>query len=197
MASGRAPGARRHAPTGDRRARPVASRAVSPRKLVLKTGAVAVLAVAGCGGGSAVYDVLVAQDTAQQAVVNRVGAKVRSVTCPGDVEPEKGKALTCAVRGTDGSIGPVKVTPTGEGDKVTVEVPLLNVRELENTIALGLGKRLGGVNIRVSCPEIVEVRKADTFMCQATQGASKGPVQVTQADGQGNVTYGLVNGKGG
>ncbi len=162
------------------------------------TAAIVALAGAGCGGRSVLYDVKMAQQTAKEAVTNTVGARVRSVTCPGDVEPKKGRALTCAVRGTDGSIGGVQVVPTGDDGAVTVKkLALLNVRELENTIALGLGKRLGGVNITITCPEIIPIKAGDKFACQATQGASKGPVQVTQTDGQGNVTYGLVNGKGG
>lgn len=185
------------APPGDRRAVPVASRAVRSRNRVLAMSCVAaVLLVAGCGGTSGVYDVKAAQQTAKQEVTDHIGAHVRSVTCPGDVKPEKGRALTCAVVGTDGSIGPVMVTPTGDGDKVTVTVPLLNVRDLENTIGLGLGKRLGGVNVKVSCPEIVKVRKGGTFTCQATQGASKDPVRVTQKDGKGTVSYGLAKGTG-
>jgi hypothetical protein len=156
---------------------------------------VLVSTVAGCG--TTTLDAAKAEEKITEAVTSQVGAKLKTVTCPEDREAKKGDTFPCAVLGQDGSRGDAIVTQKDEEGNVGIRAPFLHVREIERNIGTGLAKQLGGDVVKLTCPEIIVVKAGGTFDCRATQGTSKGTVNVTQKDAKGNVTYKLANGSGG
>jgi Domain of unknown function (DUF4333) len=64
----------------------------------------------------------------------------------------------------------------------------LDTEEAEKTI----GKRLGdqsGTKVTIDCPDDVELKKGDTFNCNARSRTDRAKVKVTQLDDEGNVRW--------
>jgi hypothetical protein len=64
----------------------------------------------------------------------------------------------------------------------------LDTAEAEETI----GKRLGdqaGTRVTIDCPDDVELKKGDTFTCNARSRTDRAKVKVTQLDDDGNVRW--------
>jgi hypothetical protein len=64
----------------------------------------------------------------------------------------------------------------------------LDTAEAERTIADRLGEQ-AGTKVRVECPDDVELKKGDTFNCEAKARRDTAKVKVTQLDDEGNVRW--------
>src|SRR5262245_2377073 len=64
--------------------------------LYLLLGAIAVVALASCGG--TVIDSTKTEDTLQASLSKSLETKVTAVDCPADVEVEKGATFSCSVK---------------------------------------------------------------------------------------------------
>jgi hypothetical protein len=66
----------------------------------------------------------------------------------------------------------------------------LNTSKLEDKIKQGIEQQAGVKVKSVSCPGDVKIKKGATFNCRATTTSGQtAPVQVSQKDDKGNVTY--------
>lgn len=147
----------------------------------------AVLVLAGCSKG---IDEKKAEGFIKKTVAQQVGAKVKDVRCPSGLTAKKGETFTCTVSGADGSSGKMLVKEKDDQGNVNVTAPFIHVRDLERLISSGISKQVGS-SVTVACPEIIPGRKDATLSCDATAGADKATVAVTQTDDQGNVRYKL------
>jgi len=64
----------------------------------------------------------------------------------------------------------------------------LDTAEAERTIADRLGKQ-AGTKVTIDCPDDVEIKKGDTFNCEAKARNDTAKVKVTQLDDEGNVRW--------
>jgi predicted component of type VI protein secretion system len=64
----------------------------------------------------------------------------------------------------------------------------LDTEEAERTIADRLGKQ-AGTKVTIDCPDDVEIKKGDTFNCEAKARNDTAKVKVTQLDDEGNVRW--------
>ena len=149
--------------------------------------AIAAVLVGACG--STKIDAKEAEDLIAESVREQVGAEVKSVSCPTGLTAKKGETFECTVTGTDDTTGKAKVTMKDDEGNVDASAPFVHVRDLEREIAGGIGGQIGASDVEVSCPEIIPGAKGDVFECDATSGADKAVIEVTQTDGLGNVNY--------
>jgi len=66
-------------------------------------GAIAAMMLAACGEDILVVDNVAAEEFAAQEVQRELGGPVESVSCPDDVEVEKGKEFECEAEDADGA----------------------------------------------------------------------------------------------
>jgi hypothetical protein len=158
------------------------------RTLPLALLVVAAVVVSGCAKS---IDDAKAEKFIAKSVADQVGAKVKSVACPGDLTAKKGETFECTVTGDDGTTGKTTVTEKDDQGNVSVSAPFIHVRELEQSIEDGISNQAGGSKVDVTCPEIIVGEKGDEFECQAQSGSDKAVVAVTQTDDQGHVQYKL------
>ena len=64
----------------------------------------------------------------------------------------------------------------------------LDTAEAERTIADRLGKQ-ARTKVTIRCPDDVEIKKGDTFTCDAKARNDTAKVKVTQLDDEGNVRW--------
>jgi hypothetical protein len=64
----------------------------------------------------------------------------------------------------------------------------LDTAEAERTIADRL-ERQAGTKVTISCPDDVEIKKGNTFDCEAKARNDTARVKVTQLDDEGNVRW--------
>lgn len=147
----------------------------------------AAVALAGCAKK---IDDAKAERFIAKIVTDRVGAKVKSVTCPTGLTAKKGRTFTCTVTGVDGSSGKTQVTGRSDQGAVRVTAPFIHVRELEQSIGADIAKQIGS-EVELTCPEIIVGKKGGTFSCTAQSEKKKATVRVTQTDDQGHVRYDL------
>ena len=121
-------------------------------------------------------------------VETQLGAKVKSVKCPSDVEPKKGGTFDCTVTGDDGTKGIAKVTQKDAKGNVRFIAPFVSNRNGEAFITRQVEAQVGAVVQDARCPEIVTFEKGGVYECEVTGAdGTTGPVTVTQKDAQGNV----------
>lgn len=127
----------------------------------------------------------------REVVTEQVAARVRTVSCPDDVETKKGATFTCSVTGMDGSRGDVLVRQRDDDGNVTVDAPFLHVREAETVMAEQIAKEIKAEDVKVACPEIVVVKKDALFTCRATSEEKEREVSARLTDEQGRFRYRL------
>ena len=153
-----------------------------PILIILLAGATA---VAGCG--TKTIDDGKAEKAIKAEVARQAGADVRSVSCPDDVEPEKGGTFTCRVTGTDGSAGDVNVTQKDDEGRVRFSAPFIHMRDIERSLAVQFSSPQ--VSVTLDCPEIVTAKAGGTFVCDGRDSKGRrAKIDVTQKDARGNVT---------
>ena len=64
----------------------------------------------------------------------------------------------------------------------------LDTAEAEKTIGNRLGEQ-AGTKVTIDCPDDVEIKKGDTFECEAKARKDRAKVKVTQLDDEGNVRW--------
>jgi hypothetical protein len=143
------------------------------------------LGLTGCGTE---IDSAKGERLIRRAVSEQVGADVRSVRCPKGLEARKGATFRCTVTGRDGSTGQAVVTERDDNGNVGIDAPFLHTGEVERLIAADLKHKVGDA-VRVSCPEIVPVRRGGRFTCDGRSGGSRARIAVTQVDLRGHVRY--------
>ena len=80
-------------------------------------------ALAGCSSAVAQADV---EDQISSQFEKQIGAPPEDVSCPGDLNAEKGEEMTCTLT-TDGTEYDVKVTVTSvEGDTANFDIEVLD-----------------------------------------------------------------------
>jgi hypothetical protein len=158
------------------------------RRHLVPLSLLAAFALASCGQST--VDADRAQRFIRGVVVERVGARVATVTCPREAEKKKGGRFTCTVTGTDGSKGDVLVTQGEEdSDVFNVNPPFLHVREAEAVMEKQLGKRAKAADVSVACPQIVVTRKDALFRCKATSAGKARAVSARFTDEAGHFLY--------
>ena len=71
----------------------------------------------------------------------------------------------------------------------------LDTGKIEREIKQELTSRTGAKLVAVDCPGDVKAKKGTTFRCTATSAAgARVPIEVTQEDGKGRVTWRVVPG---
>ena len=65
----------------------------------------------------------------------------------------------------------------------------LNTDKAEQVIADGIESQTGARNVTVECPADIELKPGDRFTCTARAQGKQAPVQVTQKDDQGNISW--------
>lgn len=156
----------------------------------------ALLVAAGCGASVEIgrgFDRSKAEKTVKELVARQVGAQVRDVRCPKDVEMKRGVRIACTVTGLDGTTGAASLRFKNDKGDVHVSAPFLHVREAEQAISGQIAAKLGG-QVLVRCPEIVPVAKGRTFRCTASHGKDRAPVEVVLEDAAGHFRYRLLTG---
>jgi Domain of unknown function (DUF4333) len=149
---------------------------------------IAAVLLAGC---SKTIDPKSVEKGLNSRVSRQVGAKVKSIKCPSGKAFKKGTKFDCTVTGEDGTTGKARVTETDNKGHYTADAPFIHPREIEQSIATGIQKQVGGGTVQVQCPEIIVADKGGTFDCKATSGSSKATVKATQTDNLGHITYKL------
>lgn len=150
----------------------------------------AAVALASCGEST--IDAAKGEKFIRGVVAKQVGARVATVSCPGDIETKKGDRFTCTVTGADGSKGDVLVTQRDDDGNVAVSAPFLHVREAETVMAEQIAKQTKEREVKVACPEIIVVKKSELFRCKATGGDKSRDVSARLTDEQGRFRYRLT-----
>jgi hypothetical protein len=158
------------------------------RPTLVSLAVLATLALAACGDKQ--LNTANGERFIRGVVVRQIGVRVASVTCPKDVTEKEGARFTCLVTGPDGSNGRVAVRQLGDS-KIRVTAPFLHMREAEAYMAALLSRQVK-VPIKVSCQEIVVVRKGDVFLCQAIYNGHKRTVSARMIDDAGHFRYRLT-----
>jgi hypothetical protein len=70
----------------------------------------------------------------------------------------------------------------------------LDTEEAEKTIANRLGEQ-AKTKVAINCPDDVEIKKGDTFTCDAKAKNDNAKVKVTQLDDEGNVRWEVQSGE--
>jgi hypothetical protein len=142
--------------------------------------------------GTTKIDSKKAESFITSTVADQVGAHVKSVDCPSGKTAKKGDSFSCTVVGADGSKGPVSVTELDTKGNVHVSAPFVHTREIEASIASGLGK-IVHQTVRIGCPEIIVAKKGGIFDCSAIDKAGKtARVEAVQKDAAGHVRFRLI-----
>lgn len=151
--------------------------------------AAAALALASCGTSR--IDSEKGEAFIRGVVADQVGARVATVTCPDDVETEKGDTFTCSVAGADGSKGDVLVTQRDDDGNLSVSAPFLHVREAEAVMADQIAKQAKVEGVTIKCPEIIVVKKGERFKCKGTAEGKSRDVDARLTDDDGHFSYRL------
>ena len=145
--------------------------------------------LSGCG--STKIDQGKAERFIRSAVVRKVGARVKAVSCPSGIEAKKGDTFTCAVTGDDGSTGKANIRQTDDKGNVNASAPFLAVRDAERRIAGDIKQKLN-VTATVACPEIMPALTGRAYRCKASSQGRSRDVKLTITDAVGGYRYDLV-----
>jgi hypothetical protein len=110
------------------------------------------------------------------------------VSCPTGITAKKGVRFTCAVRAADGTTGRVAVTGRDAKGSVDLSAPFLSVRKAEADMARQLGAESGDT-VKVTCPELLVIRKGVTFLCKATADDQERNVTGKFLDARGRFSF--------
>jgi hypothetical protein len=139
------------------------------RASALAWGAVAVLALGACGS---LDDAKV--EGAITRELEKVGADIRSVECPQDVDFKRGGKFTCMAVGTDDTRLPVPVTQRDDKGNVDFNVSVLSPKVLEEDLkriseaaaVRGGAKKTTAAATR--CPELLAAVPSGAVVCSLT-----------------------------
>ena len=157
---------------------------MSPVRLCLPLALAAV--IAGCGETR--IDADKAEGLIRDLVTQRVGARVATVACPHGITAKKGVTFSCRVAATDRTKGEVLVTARDNRGSVEVSAPFLRVRSSEADMAKQIDSRFDAA-VKVTCPEIVVIRKGATFRCEAKSGDQSRDVNARFIDARGRFSF--------
>ncbi|MEO8323167.1 MAG: DUF4333 domain-containing protein, partial [Actinomycetota bacterium] len=102
------------------------------------------------------------------------------VVCPDDIEAKEGGAFTCTATDDQGQEVPIDVEQTDAEGNVTWQMDILNLPEVEASLAPDVSAQVGA-DIQIDCPpELVLTEPGNTIDCQATDAdGGEGILRVT------------------
>lgn len=189
-----------HRDTGQRSARghfagPAVT--VRPMRPAVTFALLATIALAGCSVSiTHTIDSGKAQRAATHALETGVGARIRSVTCPGGIKEKKGEVFRCTVVATDGTRGAVTFRQTNGKGNVHLDAPYVHPREVEQAMTTHFAALLS-TKVSVRCPELIPVGAGRRFTCHATASGSTAEIDAVETDAAGHFTYRAKNTTGG
>jgi hypothetical protein len=146
------------------------------------------LAVAISGCGQTRIDSAKAERLIGNLVAKQIGARVVTVRCPTGIVARKGVKFTCQVAAADSTKGDVVVTGRDGHGSVDVTAPFLLVRRSEADMARMIDEQFDD-SVKVSCPEIIVIRKGATFHCTSQSGDVSSQVSGRFLDDRGRYTF--------
>jgi hypothetical protein len=170
------------------------------RPLALLLPLPALVALGGCSGsvsvGGKTLKTNEAEASIKSLVTSKVGARVKSVSCPEDIDVKTGATFTCTVVGTDGSKGAITAKQTDDKGNFDVDLPLIRPRDAEQAMTTSIKKQVSVKNLAITCPEIVVFKTGGTFRCSGIGDGVTAPIAVTQVDNTGHIRFKLLPASG-
>lgn len=149
--------------------------------------ACAAVLAAGCGTKTINSDE--AEKQVREELAQQLGASVKSVDCPDEVEAKKGDKFSCTAKGADGTTAKIPVTQTSDSGSFHFSTPLLHTGPAEQQIEQGVSEQVGS-EVTVACPDLVEARKGTKLTCKLEDSSGEShDVAVEVTDAQGSIHY--------
>lgn len=149
--------------------------------------ACAAVFAAGCGTKTINSDE--AEKQMREQLAQQLGASVKSVDCPAEVEAKKGGKFSCTAKGGDGTTAKIPATQTSDSGRFHFDAPLLHTGTAEQQIAKGVSEQVGS-EITVACPDLVVAGKGTKLTCKAEDSSGESrDVAVEVTDAQGSIHY--------
>ena len=153
------------------------------------------LSFAGCSGSASVsagggIDESKIEDQLTTSIEKTTGVAAKSVTCPDDIEAEKGASFKCTLTAPDGTKTTADGTVDTDKGRFSASAPVIQTTKLQDLIATNIAKQTGE-QPEVDCPDYVTLQTGYVSQCDATIGGQTRKVTVTQKDDTGNVSYEL------
>lgn len=154
------------------------------RSTALALSVVAATALAGC---STMIDEGKAEKEIRKNLSGQ-GARLKSVSCPGDKTAKKGEKYMCDVVGIDGTKGQVTLTQTDDKGNGKLNSPFLVTRKAEKLFETAIETQIEVAGATAKCPEIMVIKAGGTETCTIT-GADGTTAEgtITEKDATGNV----------
>jgi hypothetical protein len=156
----------------------------------LTAGALAAVALAGCGSGATTLDSVRVERAIADSILRERNLRT-TVSCPTRVPQKSGHAFTCQAR-LDVGIYPIAVTETNGAGHVRYEnrspLLVLNTIKVQRAIRASIleQRHLRAV---VRCPAEILQEVGLTFTCRASVNGRSYPFAVSETDGEGHVRY--------
>jgi hypothetical protein len=143
---------------------------------------------AGCGSDTIDAD-QVEQDIEQD--LSTATARIESISCPDDVEKEKGATFQCDARLSGGGKAKVDVKQTTAAGGYEPSFTPNSVQIADNSLEPVLEEELADTGLegaKVDCPDLVKVQTGKTFSCSVvTPRGAQGSLTFTFSDDSGTV----------
>ena len=146
-------------------------------------------AVLAAGCGTKTINSEEAEKKVRAELAEQLGASVKSVDCPDDVEAKKGDKFSCTAKGADGTTAKISMTQTTDSGDFHFDAPLLHTGPAEQQIEQGVSEQVGS-EVTVACPDLVEARKGTKLTCKVEDSSGESrDVAVVVTDPQGSIRY--------
>ncbi|MDX2228703.1 MAG: DUF4333 domain-containing protein [Leptolyngbyaceae cyanobacterium bins.349] len=137
--------------------------------------------ITGCGG----LDNKKIANQIQQDITGNGGTSLKSVTCPGGINPEVGKGFECVGEMDNGYTFTITVQQQDEQGNLTWDVPhakgLINVPKLESWMQENLTTEIG-TKPTIACGGVYKaIKPGEGFECQLSYKVTKPVGRPTQA----------------
>lgn len=158
---------------------------LAPRVLATTATAVALLALAGCGG-TPVVDRADLEDDVASTLGEQSGTPPTDVRCPDDLTGEVGESVRCEVTGDSGDV-PVEVRVTEvDGTDVSYQIaPTLLEASVEQEVSDQLEAQVGTAPDEIDCPDDLVGREGEEMRCVLRAGEDELGVTVTVTEVEG------------
>jgi len=144
------------------------------------------LVIAGCGERP--IDARKAEAQIRSLVTQRVGVRVAAVTCPTGIIAKKGRTFRCRIVAADRSEGDVVVTSRDGRGAIAIAAPFLPVSRSEADMSRLIDEQFGE-SVKVSCPEVIVIRKGATFRCTSRSVEGSSSVEGRFLDDRGRYSF--------
>lgn len=148
-----------------------------------------ILSISGCGGdepktlNSREIEAFLSEDASA-----KLGVDI-SVDCPNHIVAKKGARFECNATTPDSEPVPLLAVQENTKGDVTWKMNARATRVIEQNIERGVQKQKQ-LHVTVNCPDLIELRKGESFECTALhQNGKRTVVRVVQADDRGSVNW--------